>query len=108
MSSYNGLNVCANQDNFNVAMDKAIKQNNKDAMKKAEPWVYVYAILWLIFLIWGILLAMQVQDQSTRVVHLVLAIVAGPAYVLGYYINQLRNGSGSGVERVSSRDQVNW
>ena len=78
--------VCQNQDTFNVALRKAIKENEKENMKKAKPWIYVYIVLWAIFLVWGVMLAMQISDQSERIEHIVFAIVFGPVYVLSYYL----------------------
>jgi hypothetical protein len=82
-------NVCVNQSDFNVAFRKAIKHNNKENMKKAKPWVYVYLVLWLIFFIWAIMLAMQVPAGPQRTMHIVFAVVAAPAYVLAHYLGAL-------------------
>lgn len=78
--------VCENQDDFNEAVRKAIKYNNKESMKKAQPWLYVYVVLWMIFLVWGVILAMQIPAGQTRLIHLVFAIVFSPVYVLSYYL----------------------
>lgn len=87
--SYTGTNVCNTQDDFNVAFDKALKKNNKDAMKKAQPWIYVYMTLWMIFLVWAILLAMQIHPGPNRIVHLVFAMAFSPVYVIAYYLGVL-------------------
>lgn len=89
LENYDGMNVCKNQDDFNVAFRKALKQNNKDAEKKAKPWMYVYAIVWLIFFVWALLLAMQVAPGPARIVHLVFAMIFSPVYVLAYYLGAL-------------------
>jgi bacteriorhodopsin len=94
IESYTGKNVCDNQDDFNVAFDKALKQNNKDAMKKARPWVYVYVTLFMIFFIWALVLAMQTSPGPHRIVHLVIAMVFSPIYVLAYYLGALGEGKG--------------
>lgn len=86
---YDGKNVCNSQDDFNVAFNKAVKQNNKDAMKKAGPWVLVYSILYLVFFVWALMLAMQVPPGENRIVHLVFAMVFSPVYVLAHYIGAL-------------------
>jgi hypothetical protein len=99
--SYTGTNVCNTQDDFNIAFDKALKQNNKDAMKKARPWVYVYMTLWMIFFIWALVLAMQVAPGPNRLVHLVFAMVFSPVYVLAYYFGAL--GESKGVMMGMSR-----
>lgn len=89
IESYTGANVCDNQDDFNVAFRKALKQNEKDDIKKAKGWIYVYLILWLVFLIWALMLAMQVSPGPNRVVHLFLALLFSPAYVVGSYLERL-------------------
>lgn len=93
--------VCNNQDDFNEAVNKAIKYNNNENMKKAKPWIYVYLVVWLIFLIWAIVLAMQIAPGHDRVVHLVFAIVFSPAYVLGYYLGAM-SGSGGALMSMGS------
>lgn len=88
--------VCQNQDDFNVALKNAIKYNSDQNMKKAKPWLIVYAVLWAIFLVWGIMLAMQITSPVERVEHLLFAIIFSPAYVLAYYLGALSKPS-SGV-----------
>lgn len=83
------MSVCNNQDAFNQAFRSALKYNNKENMKKARPWMYVYLVLWLLFFVWGVMLAIQVPSGPERVEHLVFAIVFGPVYVLAYYIGAL-------------------
>lgn len=88
--------VCDNQSDFNHAFRKALKHNNKENLKKARPWMYVYMVLWLIFLVWALMLAIQVPAGPERVEHLVFALVFGPAYVLAYYLGSLGGLSQSG------------
>jgi hypothetical protein len=87
-------NVCNTQDTFNVAFDNALKQNNKDAVKKAKPWIYVYATLLMIFFIWALLLAMQVAPGPNKIVHLVFAMVFSPLYVIAYYLGAIDDNKG--------------
>jgi len=86
-----GSNPCTNQDNFNKSFRKAIKYNNKENIRKAKPWIYVSLVLWLIFFIWAVLLAMQVPQGPDRVTHLTFAIVFSPAYVLSFYLGSSRD-----------------
>jgi len=95
-------NVCTNQDDFNEAFRKALKYNDKENMKKAKPWVYVYVVLWVIFFIWAIMLAMQVPPGPERIEHLIFAIVFSPAYVLAYYLGIINKpGSGGAIMGMS-------
>ena len=86
--------VCQNQDEFNNAFYNAVKYaRDKDEKKVSKSGTYialtvVYVVLYLSFLIWAIVLAMK-QDPSVRTVHLVLAIVFAPAYVIAYYLNMM-------------------
>lgn len=88
--------VCDNQDTFSQAFRKAIKYNDKENLKKAKPWVYIYLVLWIVFFVWAILLAMQVPSGPDRVEHIVFAMVLGPVYVLAYYLGAY-NGSMFGM-----------
>ena len=92
-------NVCDNQGDFNTAFRQAIEHNNKENVKKAKPWIYVYAVLWSIFLIWSIFLAMQVSSGNERISHLILAIVFSPVYVLAYYIGAIGKGAVMGMKQ---------
>ena len=52
----------------------------------------VYAVVHLILLFWGVMLALNSQPPENRVVHIILAILFSPLYVLSYYVNSLVNG----------------
>ena len=83
------LNLCDSQHNFNHAFYKALKHaRNKDSKIIAGP-LAVYLVIHTIFLVWGTVLAFKSQPPQNRVVHITLAIVFGPAYVLSYYLNIL-------------------
>ncbi len=91
--------VCDNQDDFNKAFRKAVKYNNKKANKKAQPWMIAYLVLWAIFLVWAVMLAMKVAPGPQRVMHLTFAFLFAPAYVLATYLGML--GQGKGMRRAS-------
>jgi bacteriorhodopsin len=94
-------NVCDSQDDFNQAFRAAIKYNNQQNMKGA--WVWVYVGLWAVFLIWGIILSMKVEDENERKLHMVFAIVASPAYVLAYYLSMLSKGKSANMGMCGAR-----
>jgi bacteriorhodopsin len=83
-------NVCDNQGDFNQALRAGIKYNNKQNMKKAQPWIWVYLGLYVVFFFWAIILALQVSKGPQRTMHVTLAIVFAPAYVLAYYLGMLK------------------
>lgn len=80
-------NVCKDQHSFNHALYKALKHAKKKDNKKIAGPLAVYLGIHIIFLIWGIMLAFKSQPPQNRVVHITLAIVFAPAYVLAYYLN---------------------
>tara|TARA_Y100000389_G_scaffold170644_1_gene177769 strand:+ start:791 stop:1039 length:249 start_codon:yes stop_codon:yes gene_type:complete len=80
------MSLCDNQDNFNDAFYKALKDSRKRDNKKMASGVGIYMLFHLIFLFWGIMLALK-QPKDQQIVHLTLAMVFSPAYVLAYYLN---------------------
>ena len=79
------MSLCDNQDNFNDAFYKALKDSRKRDNKKMASGVGIYMLFHLIFLFWGIMLALK-QPKDQQIVHLTLAMVFSPAYVLAYYL----------------------
>ena len=80
---------CTNQADFNKALHIGIKYTNKK--NKNRQWMWMYTALWTIFFVWGILLAIKIPAGQMRSLHIVLAIVFSPAYVLAYYLGMLKN-----------------
>jgi succinate-acetate transporter protein len=79
------MSLCDNQDNFNDAFYKALKNSRKEDNKKMASGAGIYILIHLIFLFWGIMLALK-QPKNQQVVHITLAMVFSPAYVLAHYI----------------------
>lgn len=85
----NKMDVCRDQKTFNNAVYKAIKHTReKDAKKMAEGFL-VYLVIHVIFLIWGVILAFKAQPPQNRILHIVLAILFAPIYVIAYYLDML-------------------
>lgn len=78
------------QADYNQAFRNALKYNAKENIKKSRPWLWVYAILYIILFTWAIILAMKIPAGPNRTVHLVLALVFAPAYVVAYYMGMLK------------------
>ena len=87
--------VCNTQDDFNQAVQAAIKYNNKEAMKKAEPWAIVCLCIWFVFFVWALVLAMKLPVGKNRVENILFAILFSPAYVLATYLSKFTSGGGS-------------
>ena len=82
--------VCDNQDDFNQALQAGIKYNRQENVKKMQPWMLVYSVIYLIFFIWAIILALKVPEGPDKILHLVFAILVSPVYVISYYIGGSR------------------
>jgi hypothetical protein len=78
--------VCDTQDDFNHAFRDAVKYVNKK--DKPKMWVQLVAmIIMLILIVWALMLAMRVKHGPEQKVHLVLAIVFAPFYIISYYLS---------------------
>jgi hypothetical protein len=90
--------VCDNQNDFNKAVRSALKYNMKEDVKKSKPWVYIYLALYLVFFVWAIMLAMQMNgSHAEKIEHLVFAILFSPVYVLAYYLCMMGKSDGGSM-----------
>jgi hypothetical protein len=85
-------NVCQNQEIFNKAFETAadtykVEEINKMTKGKIGTIYTIMTIIYLIFIIWAVILAMRVEKKESRILHVTLALIAGPAYVFGYYLS---------------------
>ena len=80
------MSLCDNQDDFNDAFYKALKHSRKKDNKRMASGVGIYMLIHLMFLFWAIILALK-QPKDQQIVHLTLAMVFSPVYVLAYYLN---------------------
>jgi hypothetical protein len=87
--------VCGNQDDFNMAVRAAVKYTAKENAKKSRPWAVVCAVIWLIFFLWALMLAMQLPAGPERVEHILFALLFSPAYVLAHYLGSMSKGGAS-------------
>jgi succinate-acetate transporter protein len=86
-------NVCTNQDDFNHALKSALKKIDKDNMKKEGSVMYLYLVPWLIFLLWALILAMRVPEGPNKVVHIILAVLFSPLYVIASLVGVAQQSS---------------
>lgn len=88
------MSVCESQASFNDAVGVALdtyKQNQKAASMTnvSTGALTVYILLTLAIFIWAIVLAFQLKKGSERILHLLLAMIASPLYIISYYLNGL-------------------
>ena len=79
-------NVCDTQNDFNHAFHDAVKYVDR----KHEPKVWVQLVgigIVFILVIWALILAMRVSNGPEQKLHIVLAIIFAPAYIVSYYLN---------------------
>ena len=77
--------VCADQKTFNKAVNNAIEHLGEDDKPKNRVAQMIMALIMLSLYLWALLLAMRVQDKEHRVLHVTLALLTGPLYILSYY-----------------------
>ena len=75
---------CASIIKINPTIQSSIK------FDKQQTRVWVYIILYFIFLVWAVILALKVSSGSERTKHLLFAVVFSPIYVLLYYIGMIK------------------
>lgn len=88
-------NVCTDQKTFNKAVKKAIDhlddEDDKDTNQTARM---IMTLIMLTFYFWALLLALKVSDSQHRVLHIILALLTGPIYVLAYYLGMMEGMEG--------------
>lgn len=79
--------VCVNQGTFNDAFYHALNHSRKKDQRKLSGVMAFYLVVHTLCMIIGVILALTAQPPENRVVHLTLAIVFSPAYLLAYAFN---------------------
>lgn len=90
MENYNPSNsVCDNQDDFNIAVKNANKYMINKKLDKNYSCVYFFILC--IFVVWAVMIALKssFNENSSRIVQLVFAIVFSPLYVISHYLSLL-------------------
>ena len=87
--------VCSDQNPFNNAVYTALKDLDKEDMEKHKSWRTVHIIIWMVFFLWAVFLAMKVNNGPEKIEHLIFAMVFSPIYVLAYYLGMFSS------ERIS-------
>jgi hypothetical protein len=83
--------VCNNQADFNEAVKTALEYTQDKEMQQTPVLV---VLLWLLFLVWAVMLAVKIPAGPKRTMHILFAMLASPLYVLSHYLG-MSVGSGN-------------
>lgn len=81
-------NVCQDQATFNDAVGAALDTYGEER-KVSTGAMTLYLVLVLVFFIWALILAFQLKRGNDRLLHLFVAMIGSPLYVISYYLNAL-------------------
>lgn len=76
----NNKSVCDNQADFNVAFKKGLDYSLRDNRSMT-----ITVIFYLISMVFALMLAARVQPGPNRTLHMTLAMLAPPLYIIAYY-----------------------
>jgi hypothetical protein len=95
-------NVCDSQRRFNLAFKEAVdyydekKKYDEEEFKARHPMTtMLMVVFYLILVVWALILAAKVGTKEQRVLHISLALLFPPTYIVGYYIDQLSTAQAS-------------
>lgn len=85
--------LCSDQKTFNKAVRKAIEHIDDDETEKSHGFgvKLIVSLIMLTFYLWALLLALKVSDKEHRVLHVTVALLTGPLYVLSYYLGMMKH-----------------
>ena len=83
------MSVCEDQSKFNQAFEKAADNYLEKPVYANKTVAIVSVVIMLVFTVWALLLAMRVKEKEHRVLHLLLALIASPLYVISYYLSKI-------------------
>lgn len=82
--------VCKDQTTFNSAVYHALRYSENHAYKKVSTVMkVVVALVVVVLIVWAVALAWRVSGANDRTIHLLLALVFSPAYIIAHYLNSL-------------------
>jgi hypothetical protein len=94
--------VCGNQADFNKAFSVALRKYFDDKYNNMSIWALFSLIIWLIFFIWAVVLALRVEVGTERTEHLFFAILFSPLYVVAHYLSAIVSEAKSSSSRKSA------
>jgi hypothetical protein len=78
------MSVCANQDSFNKSLRSGLKYVEKENQPNKTSKI-VGSLIYCAIILWALLLASKIQVQD-KIIHIVLALLFAPVYIISYYI----------------------
>ena len=84
--------LCKDQDSFNKALDNYTDAKDKeisDKLEKNRGSMWAAAILMLLLLVWAVTLAVKVKDGEHRILHIALALLVSPIYIISYFLSKM-------------------
>ena len=87
------MSLCSDQKTFNRAVRKAIDHiDDVDENDQSNSFgvKLIVSLIMISFYLWALLLALKVSDKEHRVLHVTLALLTGPLYVLSYYLGIMK------------------
>jgi len=82
-------NVCKNQQTFNGAFQNALNNYYYNQPQMPIGITILYFLLFILFIVWALYLAMKVKMSPERIIHIIFAIIVSPLYIISYYLNNL-------------------
>jgi hypothetical protein len=84
-----GTNVCDTQDSFNQGFQNAVDYVSKQNMPALWIRLLLLAIM-LILIVLAVTFASRVTEPSAQKLHILLAIMFAPFYIISYYLSEVR------------------
>lgn len=66
-------------------------EDDYDNKRSSHLYNFLMAMIYMIFLFWAIILAMKVQNNENKILHMIFALLASPVYILSYYLSQYKD-----------------
>lgn len=102
-------NVCMSQSSYNQAFGKALDEYKKEQEIKygfrcgdndmgCKFNVMITCVIMIIFYLWALLIALKIKEPEHRTLHVLLALLTGPLYVLAHYASTLGSEGGLNLD----------
>lgn len=85
--------LCKDQPSFNKALDNyktAKDEELSEKLEKNKGSMWAAAVVMVVILIWAVMLAGKVKDPEHRILHIGLAILVSPIYIIAYFLSNLQ------------------